>query len=235
MKMVTRIIFVVLCSLCLLLLESANSLKCRSSVQQVQHDQYQKVMQICKARSKTDNNHSNNDSSSEGDDSDDSLSVDLFGTRFFIMNGGNKFSNIQSWKDPNENRYTNGNRKSSHSSRSSNNRDFSYSNRAGRSSYDQTYDDFENYGKQQEQCITQCFFNELNMVDQRGYPEQVSIIQFMTRNTHNPELQDLIEEAVIECYHYLDSDVRQNACYFSENLLTCLIDKGKERCEDWDD
>ncbi|KYN27470.1 hypothetical protein ALC57_03179, partial [Trachymyrmex cornetzi] len=194
------------------------SLKCRSSVQQVQHDQYQKVMQICKARSKTDNNHSNNDSSSEGDDSDDSLSVDLFGTRFFIMNGGNKFSNIQSWKDPNENRYTNGNRKSSHSSRSSNNRDFSYSNRAGRSSYDQTYDDFENYGKQQEQ------------VDQRGYPEQVSIIQFMTRNTHNPELQDLIEEAVIECYHYLDSDVRQNACYFSENLLTCLIDKGKEVC-----
>ncbi|XP_011055418.1 PREDICTED: general odorant-binding protein 71 isoform X2 [Acromyrmex echinatior] len=164
-------------------------------------------MQICKARSKTDN-HSNNDSSSEGDDSDDSLSVDLFGTKFFIMNDGNKFSNIQSWKDPNENRYSNG---------------------AGRSSYDQTYDNFEN-GKQQEQCITQCFFNELNMVDQKGYPEQVSIIQFMTRNTHNPELQDLIEEAVIECFHYLDSDARQNACYFSENLLTCLIDKGKEVC-----
>ncbi|KYN44936.1 hypothetical protein ALC56_00588, partial [Trachymyrmex septentrionalis] len=191
------------------------SLKCRSSVQQVQHDQYQKIMQICKARSKTDNNHSNNDSSSEGDDS---LSVDLFGTRFFITNGGNKFSNIQSWKDPNENRYTNGNRQSSHSSRSSNNHDFSYSNGAGRSSYDQTYDNFENYGRQQEQ------------VDQRGYPEQVSIIQFMTRNTHNPELQDLIEEAVIECFHYLDSDARQNACYFSENLLTCLIDKGKEVC-----
>jgi len=52
----------------------------------------------------------------------------------------------------------------------------------------------------------------------------------MTRNTHNPELQDLIEEAVIECFHYLDSDAGQNACYFSENLLTCLIDKGKEVC-----
>ncbi|KAG5318384.1 OBP71 protein, partial [Pseudoatta argentina] len=151
-------------------------------------------MQICKARSKADNNHSNNDSSSEGDDSDDSLSVDLFGTKFFITNGGSKFSNIQSWKDPNENR----NRR--------------------------------NDQKKILTCITQCFFNELNMVDQRGYPEQVSIIQFMTRNTHNPELQDLIEEAVIECFHYLDSDARQNACYFSENLLTCLIDKGKEVC-----
>ncbi|XP_018403689.1 PREDICTED: type-2 histone deacetylase 1 [Cyphomyrmex costatus] len=185
-------------------------------------------MQICKTRSKTDNNHSNNDSSSESDDSDDSF-VDVFGTKFFITNVGNKFSNMQSWKEPNnENRYSNGNR------RNSNNRDFSYSN-GGRSNYDHMYDDFENHSKQQEQCIIQCFFNELNMVDQRGFPEQVSIIQFMTRNVHNPELHDLIEEAVIECFHYLDSDVRQNTCYFSENLLTCLIDKGKERCEDWDD
>jgi len=67
-------------------------------------------------------------------------------------------------------------------------------------------------------------------VDQRGLPEQNSIIQFMTRNIHNIELQDFIEEAIIECFHYLDSDMRQNKCSFSENLLTCLIDKGKEVC-----
>jgi len=52
----------------------------------------------------------------------------------------------------------------------------------------------------------------------------------MTRNIHNLELQDFIEEAIIECFHYLNSDMRQNKCYFSENLLTCLIDKGKEVC-----
>jgi len=77
------------------------SLKCKTGVHQA-NDQYQKIMQICKKRSTTDNDYSNNDSSSEDDDKDDSLSVDLFGTRFF-MNGGNKFF-MQSWNEPNENR-----------------------------------------------------------------------------------------------------------------------------------
>ncbi|XP_011707985.1 PREDICTED: general odorant-binding protein 71 isoform X2 [Wasmannia auropunctata] len=245
--MMTRVILIVLCSLCLLLIESANSLKCRTGVQQA-NDQYRKIIQICKKRSMTDNDYSNNDSSNEDDD-DDSLSVDLFGTKF-LMNGGSKYSNMQSWKDPYENRnhgnnqknndrrysvnYTNGNWRNIQYSSRGNNRDFSYSDGVGRPSYDPMYNgNSENYDKQQ--CITQCFFNELNMVDQRGFPEQISIIQFMTRNIHNPELQDFIEEAIIECFHYLDSDVRQDKCYFSENLLICLIEKGKERCEDWDD
>lgn len=60
-------------------------------------------MQICKKRSTTDSDYSNNDSSSEDDDNNDSLSVDLFGTRFFT-NDGSKFFNMQAWKDPNENR-----------------------------------------------------------------------------------------------------------------------------------
>ncbi|XP_024867819.1 general odorant-binding protein 71 isoform X1 [Temnothorax curvispinosus] len=248
-----RVILVVLC-LCLSLIESANSLKCRTGVQQA-NNQYQKIIQICKKRSTSDDDYSNDSSSNEDEDSDDSSSVDLFGTRF-SMNNGRTYYNRQSWKDPNENRnrgndqrngnnrrysvdYTNGNwRSARYPSRGSNNRDFSYSDGTGRSSYDQTYnnDNSDNYGKQQEQdCVTQCFFNELNLVDQRGFPEQVSIIQFMTRNIHNPELQDFIEEAVIECFHYLGSDMRQNKCYFSENLLACLVDKGKERCEDWDD
>jgi len=78
------------------------SLKCKTGVHQA-NGQYQKIMQICKKRSTSDNDYSNNDSSSEDDDDkNDSLSVDLFGTRFF-MNDDNKFS-MQSWKEPNENR-----------------------------------------------------------------------------------------------------------------------------------
>ncbi|XP_011161522.2 odorant-binding protein 59a isoform X2 [Solenopsis invicta] len=251
----TRLLLVVLFSLCLLLIESVNSLKCRTGIQQTD-DQYRKIMQTCKKRFTTDDDDDDdysNDSSSNENDDNDSSSVDLFGTRFFVS-GGSKFSNMRSWKDPNENRnrgndqrngndrrysvsYTNGNWKNAqYPFQGSNNRDYSYSEGAGRPSYDQMYNDnSENYDKQQKQtCINQCFFNELNMVDQRGFPEQVSVIQFLTRNIHNPELQDFIEEAVIECFHYLNSDIRQNKCYFSENLVTCLIDKGKERCEDWD-
>ncbi|KAL6254900.1 hypothetical protein P5V15_014241 [Pogonomyrmex californicus] len=239
-----KIMLVVLCSLCLLLIKSADSLKCRTNIQQA-NDQYRKVIQICKKQSTTDNDYSDDFSSNE-DDNNDFSSVDVFGTRFFI--GGSKFSNMQPWKDPNENwnhgtdqrnndnqrysvNYTNGNwRNTQYPNRGSNKRDFSYSN--GRPS--QVYQ--RNYDKQQEQaCISQCFFNELNMVDQRGFPEQISVIEFMTRNTYNSELQDFIEEAVIECFHHLNSAIRQNKCYFSENLLICLIDKGKEKCEDWND
>lgn len=67
-------------------------------------------------------------------------------------------------------------------------------------------------------------------MDQRGFPEQDSVIQLMTHNVHNPELQDFLEEAVIGCFHYLGSNMRQDNCYFSQNLLTCLADKGKEVC-----
>jgi len=65
-------------------------------------------------------------------------------------------------------------------------------------------------------------------VDQRGFPEQHSIIQLMTQNTYNPELQDFVEEAIIQCFQYLSSNMRQEKCYFSRDLLTCLADKGKE-------
>jgi len=101
------------------------------------------------------------------------------------------------------------------------------------------------------QCVIQCFFNELNVVseesnsepnssidlpdvliqvDQRGFPEQDSVIQLVTHNVYNPELQDFLEEAVIECFQYLSLNMRQDNCYFSQNLLTCLADKGKEVC-----
>jgi hypothetical protein len=65
-------------------------------------------------------------------------------------------------------------------------------------------------------------------VDQRGFPEQHSIIQLMTQNAYNPELQDFVEEAIIECFQYLSLNIRQEKCYFSHDLLTCLADKGKE-------
>lgn len=50
----------------------------------------------------------------------------------------------------------------------------------------------------------------------------------MTHNLRNSELQDFIVEAVVECFHYLD--IRQDKCFYSQNLLTCLNEKGKEVC-----
>ncbi|EZA54714.1 ObirObp59a [Ooceraea biroi] len=248
----TRVILVALCSVCLLLVEPVTSLKCRTGVQQAD-EQFRKIVQMCKKRYTNDDVYSD-DSSSNDEESDDSLGVDVFDTKFFLS-GDSRSSNAQSWKDQNNNwnhgnnqrngnnqhhsfNYTNGNwRDGQYPNRGSNNRDFVSTDGNFRPNYGQVYNNNpESYNKEQEQaCIIQCFFNELNVVDHRGFPEQNSIIQLMTQNTHNPELQDFVEEAIIECYHYLSSDMKQEKCRFSQNLLTCLADKGKERCEDWDD
>lgn len=50
----------------------------------------------------------------------------------------------------------------------------------------------------------------------------------MTKNIMDPELRDFVEESVIECYHYLSNNGRQDKCQFSQSLLSCLGDKGSE-------
>lgn len=65
-------------------------------------------------------------------------------------------------------------------------------------------------------------------MDHRGFPEQNQVIQLMTHNVQNPEVQDFIEEAIVECFHYLGSDLRRDKCLYSQSLLSCLTDKGKE-------
>ncbi|KAL6424927.1 hypothetical protein ACFW04_010062 [Cataglyphis niger] len=254
-----KIIFIVLCSVCLFLLRPTISLKCRTGVQQT--DPFRKIVQVCKKRSMGDNNYNLESSSSEDDDNDDFSGINTFDTKFFLS-GGNKFYNVQSWDDSNSNRnrwndqrngnsqhysfnYTNGNRRNARSpnrssnrekllSGNNNNHNFDYSDAVARSSYNQMYNTNSENNKEREQaCLIQCFFNELNIVDQKGFPNQDSIIQLMTHNLHNSELQDFIVEAIVECFHYLGFDMKQDKCYYSQNLLTCLNEKGKERCEDW--
>lgn len=52
----------------------------------------------------------------------------------------------------------------------------------------------------------------------------------MTQNIQDPELRDFVEESVIECYHYINNNNngRQEKCQFSQNLLSCLAEKGSE-------
>ncbi|XP_014467895.1 PREDICTED: general odorant-binding protein 71 isoform X2 [Dinoponera quadriceps] len=244
-----KLIFIALCCVCLLLLESANSLKCQTGIQQAD-DQFRKVVQICKKRHSGGNN---SDSSSNEDDDDSDL------LNKFFMKGSDSSSNTQSWKHGNDQRgssdprhsfnQTNGNWRSAQRPNHDNNNHDSDGMYPGRgypsggypggnvrdgSSYDQMNGNFGNTHKDQKRaCVTQCFFNELNAVDHRGFPQQELIINLMTHNIQNPELQDFMEEAIIECFHFLSADMRQDKCYFSQNLLSCLAEKGKERCEDW--
>ncbi|CAL7950846.1 unnamed protein product [Xylocopa violacea] len=91
---------------------------------------------------------------------------------------------------------------------------------------------FNNNASRESACIIQCFFNELNAVDQKGFPDKDQVIPLMSQNIQDPELKDFIEESIIECFRYLESN-KQEKCEFSQNLLTCLAEKGQQNCEDW--
>ncbi|XP_014467892.1 PREDICTED: uncharacterized protein LOC106740927 isoform X1 [Dinoponera quadriceps] len=199
-----KLIFIALCCVCLLLLESANSLKCQTGIQQAD-DQFRKVVQICKKRHSGGNN---SDSSSNEDDDDSDL------LNKFFMKGSDSSSNTQSWKHGNDQRgssdprhsfnQTNGNWRSAQRPNHDNNNHDSDGMYPGRgypsggypggnvrdgSSYDQMNGNFGNTHKDQKRaCVTQCFFNELNAVSGRLFrylkksalPVGLSIILILT-------------------------------------------------------
>ncbi|XP_076233898.1 odorant-binding protein 59a isoform X2 [Calliopsis andreniformis] len=111
---------------------------------------------------------------------------------------------------------------------------FSRDSHNERSNFDNGDSRSNNTTDREQNCIIQCFFDELNIVDHRGFPERDLVISVMSQNIQDSELKDFVEESIIECYRYLVSNKR-NKCEFSQNLLTCLAEKGQKECDDWED
>lgn len=49
----------------------------------------------------------------------------------------------------------------------------------------------------------------------------------MSQGIQDPELKDFVEESVIECFRYLESN-KGEKCEFSQKLMMCLAEKGKQ-------
>ncbi|XP_076166251.1 odorant-binding protein 59a [Ptiloglossa arizonensis] len=215
----TNFVSFALCCIILLFLNEGASLRCRSNNQQVDM-QFQKVLKTCKKRYSGLSTDNEDSMSSERDssESDFSSEEDTNDNNFFF-----KKSDRSSYdQSTNNQRYrsTNGNLRNVQNMkriRKTNDRDSSYNNNTDR----------------EQLCIVQCFFNELNVVDKKGFPEQDLVIPLMIKNIQDPELKDFVEESIIECFHYLESSKREK-CEFSQNLLQCLAEKGQEKCEDWE-
>ncbi|CAK9822273.1 General odorant-binding protein 71 [Anthophora retusa] len=239
-------------------LHESVSLRCRSGNQQVDA-QFQKVLKICKNRY-VGNNMNNSEESTSTEDSNsgsDSSSEDnVYDKNFYYKKSDKSLTNQtmynQRYRNSDMNndmntyssdRSTNGNIKDNQNikyTRKINDRD-SWNSRDSRNrtndfNNEDTSNDgmrFNNNTDQEQACIVQCFFDELNAVDQKGFPEKDLVIPLMNYNIHDPDLKDFVEESIIECFHYLESNKRDK-CEFSQNLLTCLAEKGQQNCEDWE-
>lgn len=67
-------------------------------------------------------------------------------------------------------------------------------------------------------------------MDQRGFPDRSAVNSILLEDIQDPELRDFVEEAVVQCFHYLNLEGKQNKCQYSQHLLSCLIEKGEEVC-----
>ncbi|XP_051154720.1 general odorant-binding protein 71 [Leptopilina boulardi] len=224
----------------ILLIHKNLALKCRTGNRQT-NEQFRKVMQICRRRN-SHNGRSGDYSNSDSDSNESDSNEDLFEKK--ILSGNINRKNSHSNKNGSNYRERFGMRQKRHDQKLNfreNNMDQRFYgdknkilNRNRNSQNNTSYFNQE-HENQKSVCVIQCFFNELNLVDQRGFPEMSSVTEIMTENIMDPELSDFVEESIYECFQYLQNNRNQDKCKFSQNLLTCLSDKGRERCDDWND
>lgn len=222
----------------LLVVQGSRGLKCRSGNQQTDA-KFEKATQLCKRRQGT--NHSSR--FSDEDSADASIgSVESADSRDDVLDkklllGRNNRQGRNATAELNERRWRNapatgkGRRNENGRSHQSRGTDREFRNRGSGLAGDRKREDTRNANE--EDCLMQCIFNELNIVDQHGYPERDGLIRTMSQNVQDPEMKDFLEEAVVECFLYVESEGKRRKCQFSEKLLECLVEKGKERCEDW--
>ncbi|EDW74309.1 Odorant-binding protein 59a [Drosophila willistoni] len=183
-----------------------NGLKCRSQ-EGINESDMKRIVRTCMQR----NGNGNQDDNRDNDDN-----RGRFGNsrRNFDYNQGQQESNgyNQRWQ-----------RSLSKSSRDWENRDNASS--AGHGA-----------GEGQGQCVAQCFFEELNMVDGNGQPDRRKVSYLLTKDLKDRELRNFYMDTVQQCFSYLENTRnRNNKCSQSRQLVKCLTEYAKAQCDDWDD
>ncbi|XP_076380282.1 odorant-binding protein 59a [Megalopta genalis] len=229
-----------LCCVILFFLNAGACLKCRTRSQEVDM-QFQKVFKTCLKQhggvgTGSDDSMSSDDETSDSGNLDsessesDSSSEKIFYDKHIFYSNSDRSSYNQSMNNQRNRSYQNAknnhndNGGDSWNSRDPRNKKGDFNN--GDSRYNNNTD-------HEKACVIQCFFNELNVVDQNGFPDRDSVIPLMNQDIRDPELKDFVEESIIECFRYLDTN-KKDKCEFSQNLLKCLAEKGQQKCEDWD-
>ncbi|XP_034939064.1 general odorant-binding protein 71-like [Chelonus insularis] len=82
-------------------------------------------------------------------------------------------------------------------------------------------------------CFFKCLLTELNAINRRGFPERITVTNLLLKDVYDPTVRDLIEEFIIECFHFLQTQMIEDECTFAQYLFECFDNKGRERCDDW--
>ncbi|XP_016991770.2 odorant-binding protein 59a [Drosophila rhopaloa] len=94
-----------------------------------------------------------------------------------------------------------------------------------------------NTGGDGGQCVAQCFFEEMNMVDGNGMPDRRKVSYLLTKDLRDRELRNFFTDTVQQCFRYLENigRNRHNKCAVARELVKCMSEYAKAQCEDWEE
>lgn len=94
----------------------------------------------------------------------------------------------------------------------------------------------DEWGSNQSNCLMQCFFNEMKMTTNEGFPDRHKVLRVMSEDIRDRDLKDFYTDSITECFAHLELDSkRKEKCEFSKKFVTCLTERAKANCDDWNE
>ncbi|CRL03084.1 CLUMA_CG016340, isoform A [Clunio marinus] len=95
--------------------------------------------------------------------------------------------------------------------------------------------DSNNKQERDKACVLQCFFQELKMSNDEGFPDKHKALHVLTRDLRDRELKDFYTDSIQECFRMIDTDpkLHRDNCLFSKALIICMTERAKMNCSDW--
>uniref|UniRef100_A0A1A9X2Z4 Odorant-binding protein n=1 Tax=Glossina brevipalpis TaxID=37001 RepID=A0A1A9X2Z4_9MUSC len=84
-------------------------------------------------------------------------------------------------------------------------------------------------------CLVHCFFEQMQMLNNRHYPDRHKVLYVLTKDIRDHELRNFYTDTIQQCFHYLESLRPRDKCQFSRDLINCMTEYAKGNCDDWNE
>ncbi|XP_034835706.2 uncharacterized protein [Maniola hyperantus] len=83
--------------------------------------------------------------------------------------------------------------------------------------------------KDNNECLSQCVFANLQVVDPRGIPREAELWNKVQSSVASQQSRTLLKDQIHACFQELQSESEDNGCYYSNKLERCLMLRFSER------
>ncbi|XP_023942542.2 uncharacterized protein LOC112049039 [Bicyclus anynana] len=80
-----------------------------------------------------------------------------------------------------------------------------------------------------DQCLSQCVFANLQVVDSRGIPREAELWNKIQTAVTSQQSRTLLKDQIHSCFQELQSESEDNGCYYSSKLESCLMLRFSDR------